>query len=278
MLNPLIGSFLGFAGSAFTDHFHYEPLSHVIPFWFSCYDTKMFDSIVRVFGAFKNAVTSLKDYYKTLKPDPTLNLTHANAQFRYPYPTTFTHLETSASTPFNFEDQPVDSKLLYVGSTNSGVDNIVVKFTARYSEKLHLHCSFLELAPPLLGCEPLDGGWFMIIMEHMPKYLPFSALSVLDQCRLASRLKPIVFDLVRSFHAQNLVHGDLRDTNVLIREDGEQLKVKLVDFDWGGVEGEVRYPSAMNRIEVWRPREVTDGAPITKEHDIQMVEYMFEFL
>jgi hypothetical protein len=272
VLIPLIGPFLGFAGSAFSDHLHYEPLSPIIPFWFSRYDAKMFDSVVRVFGAFKNAVTALKDYYETLKPDPTLDLTRINAQSRYPYPTTFTHLETRASTPLKFEVQPMDDKLLYVASTDSGVDNIIVKFTTRYSEKLHLHCSSLGLAPPLLGYEPLDGRWFMIIMEFMKKYLP---LSELDKPRLSNRLKPILLELVRSFHSQNLVHGDLRDTNVLVWEDGEKLEVKLVDFDWGGEAGEVRYPSAINCFDIWRPPGVTDGVLITKEHDIKSIERMF---
>ena len=106
----------------------------------------------------------------------------------------------------------------------------------------------------------------MIIMEFMKKYQP---LSELDKPRLSSRLIPILLDLVRWFH------GDLRDTNVLVREDGEKLEVKLVDFNWGGEAGEVRYPSAINCFEVWRPLGVTDGVPITKEHDIQSVERMF---
>lgn len=232
----------------------------------------MFDSVARIFGAFKNTVTTLKDYYTTLETNPTLPFTPANC--RFPYPNAFKHLETGVSTLFSLEAQPLGDKLLYTGSTNAGID-IIVKFTRRYGTQLHLHCSSLGCAPPLLGREELDGGWLMIIMRHMIDYHPFSTL---DKRSLSSRLRPILSDLVHSFHQQNLVHGDLRDTNVLVREDGEQLEVKLVDFDWGGVAGEVRYPSAINCIDIWRPLGVTDGMPITKAHDTEMLEFMFDSL
>lgn len=40
--------------------------------------------------------------------------------------------------------------------------------------------------------------------------------------------------LVKSLHAENLVHGDLRYPNIIC--NGE--KVMIVDFDWAGREGE----------------------------------------
>ena len=109
----------------------------------------------------------------------------------------------------------------------------------------------------------------------MVDYLPFSSL---DKSSLSSRLQPIVLDLVHSFYGQNLVHGDLRDTNILVQEEGERLSIQLIDFDWGGVEGEVRYPSAINCIDFWRPEGVSDSMPIAKIHDIEMVEHMFQGL
>ena len=36
----------------------------------------------------------------------------------------------------------------------------------------------------------------------------------------------------------NLVHGDLREQNILCQED----KIMLIDFDWGSIVGEARYP------------------------------------
>ena len=274
-LTLFTGPYLGFAGSAFTDHLHYEPLSPVIPLWFSRYDTKTFDSVARIFGAFKNAVTMLKEFYSNPEPEPApvKPTPTGGSPYRFPYPTMFTLLETGASTAFSFVDQIYGDRLLYVGSTNPGTQNIVVKFTTRYSKELHLHCSSREQAPPLLGCEALDGGWFMIVMDRMIEHRPLSTFNALDKARLSSWLKPRLSDLVHSFHEQDLVHGDLRDTNVLVSEDGMQ--VKLVDFDWGGKAGEVRYPSAINCTDFWRPEQATDGVIITKEHDTDMIDKMF---
>ena len=36
--------------------------------------------------------------------------------------------------------------------------------------------------------------------------------------------------LVKSFHKVDLVHGDLREPNILCNKN----KVMLIDFDWGG--------------------------------------------
>ena len=36
----------------------------------------------------------------------------------------------------------------------------------------------------------------------------------------------------------NLVHGDLREQNILCQED----KIMLIDFDWGSIVGEAHYP------------------------------------
>lgn len=47
--------------------------------------------------------------------------------------------------------------------------------------------------------------------------------------------------IVDEFHSEGLVHGDLRDVNLLIPES-DKTKVIIIDFDWGGKAGEVRYP------------------------------------
>jgi hypothetical protein len=70
------------------------------------------------------------------------------------------------------------------------------------------------------------------------------------------------------------VHGDIRDTNVMVRKDGE-MGFMLVDFDWAGEIGVVRYPMNVNRAEnLWRPDGASDGNVITAHHDIQMLEKM----
>ena len=48
----------------------------------------------------------------------------------------------------------------------------------------------------------------------------------------------------------------------------------LLDFDWEGVNGEVRYPMYINKGPgLWRPEEVFDGE---LKHDMAMFDNLFE--
>jgi len=62
------------------------------------------------------------------------------------------------------------------------------------------------------------------------------------------------------------VHGDLRDANLM--GDGDTML--LVDFDWGGMAGEVFYPTANLNPELPVGRESTD-LKITKGDDIRVL-------
>ena len=62
-------------------------------------------------------------------------------------------------------------------------------------------------------------------------------------------------------------HGDLRGPNFIV--SGK--RVILLDFDWGGEEGEVFYPADINMQLTWHG-DVQPGALIRREHDIFMLE------
>ena len=69
--------------------------------------------------------------------------------------------------------------------------------------------------------------------------------------------------LVSNFHNEGWVHGDLRDANMIVCNKNPE-QVMLVDFDWGGRDGEVYYPTACVHEEL----ETSAGdLRITKEHD-----------
>lgn len=269
VFDALLGSFLGFAGSIFSDRVHYEPLTTLVPLMFSPHDTDIFDTVTRSFSAFKKAASKLEDYYKEL---PTTTLTYKEA--RLPYPTTFTHLQTQVKAPLKLEctateDSP--DRLVFYGWTEDQA--VAVKFVRSYSKDLHKHCADLSLAPLLLGFEKLPGNWLMVVMEYMKDYKPFSIFD--DPASISTQLRQIVKELVASFHAQKLVHGDIRDTNLLVRVEDGTLKTKLIDFDWGGREGEARYPVLINKSTIPRPSDVIGGQLITIDHDLKMVENIF---
>jgi RIO-like serine/threonine protein kinase len=106
----------------------------------------------------------------------------------------------------------------------------------------------------------------MLVMEYMSDYVALSTLE--NRASIYTQLRQMVTDLVTSFHAQNFVHGDIRDSNLLVRMDAKL----VVDFDWGGKKREVHYPVLINNHTVYRPPNVVGDQIITTEHDLLMVE------
>jgi serine/threonine protein kinase len=86
------------------------------------------------------------------------------------------------------------------------------------------------------------------------------ALSTLEDCTsISTLLRQMIKVIVTSFHAQNFVHGDIQDSNLLVHMD----EMKLIDFDWGGKEGEVRYPVLINNHAGHHPPNVV-GAQLIR--------------
>ncbi len=89
---------------------------------------------------------------------------------------------------------------------------------------------------------------------------------------------PLIVDGIEAkiieLHQQGFVHGDIRDTNVLVRKDGMK-GFMLVDFDWAGKIGDVRYPMNVNwGDDLWRPEGARDGKLILPDHDLEMLRHM----
>ncbi|KAI9068414.1 hypothetical protein FKP32DRAFT_1561744, partial [Trametes sanguinea] len=76
-------------------------------------------------------------------------------------------------------------------------------------------------------------------------------------------------EAVGLLHARNLVFGDLREPNVLLRKGGGLM---LVDFDWCGEEGSATYPGDINEDgSICWAENATGGQLIRKEHDLHML-------
>lgn len=115
---------------------------------------------------------------------------------------------------------------------------VLVKFTPTYSSELHKFCAKKGHALALLACQRLPGGWYGVVMEYLHDIEPISLSPSLGtyQHIWEGQLKT----LVNSFHEHGLVHGDLRDANMLCYADG---RLVVIDFDWGGKEGVACYPT-----------------------------------
>src|SRR5260221_8266750 len=92
------------------------------------------------------------------------------------------------------------------------------------------------------------------------------------------RVERKVKAIVRTLHEGGFVHGDIRNTNIFVDQASlasDDVTVHLIDFDWAGYDGEVKYPMEINCKTVKRPEGVKGGELITQQHDNEMVSYLF---
>lgn len=140
-------------------------------------------------------------------------------------------------------------------------NDIYVKFSQRYSVDLHNFCASKGLAPKVLGFERLRGGWFMVAMEK---------IDTVDREKITSfpnaeKWEKDIQELVEGFHLAGFVHGDLRLANFVFTEEPQRML--LVDFDWGGKEGEVVFPHEFLIEELEVPSNRLLDRKITRVHD-----------
>jgi serine/threonine protein kinase len=110
--------------------------------------------------------------------------------------------------------------------------------------------------------ELLKDGWTPLFnyRENMRR----SGIPEGSRSRLLKRLEGILDYL----GAVGMVHGDFRTANIMLKPEEEE-KAVLIDFDWAGKAGIVRYPITRNDSFGY-PGE--PGGPIGAEDDRQFYE------
>ncbi|EGO20791.1 hypothetical protein SERLADRAFT_477272 [Serpula lacrymans var. lacrymans S7.9] len=235
----------------------------------------------RIFRCLSSCRAALAAHYRAVQGN------HVTIAAIYPDPTSVSGnalpcltyhgvlLRTGEHVSTSLADLEVGTTALYRATlgdaaTPDGATEVVVKFASRYGKAAHRLLSDAKLAPKLHWCEPIIGGLFMVVMDHLEDGASIWRL------RNSSRPKPVPEAVLRDvkralklLHENRFVFGDLRDTNVVSsKEQGF-----LVDFDWAGKEGEDRYPAALNENNKWHA-EVRAHAVMSKAHD----DYQFEQL
>ena len=229
--------------------------------------------VARVFYALKASLKKLTSYYEGLAPTGDLL-----ADSRYFPSITAYRLHGGGYVKFEYvgflENSP-DCITLHARTETMAPQDIVVKFVDRYGQRAHQILADEGLAPKLLYCgsprldddEPSYQSISMVVME----YVDGDTLAVAKQ-----KMSEVSVETVRSavrralelLHNHGLVFGDLRPPNVMITKDG---KVKLIDFNWAGDEGQARYPSLISSEIAW-PEGVKALAVMRREHDLDMLK------
>ena len=148
---------------------------------------------------------------------------------------------------------------LFVAKRNG--KDVVVKFCrSYYGRDVHTFLADLEKAPKLLQTEILPGNWRVVVMEKAEG--PQLRIPVNEQVKMDLK------STVNKMHDKGYVHGDLRPQNILVLTDNT---ICILDFDWAGKEGEVRYPQELNTSCNWH-HGVKCGGLISKEHDLYLID------
>jgi serine/threonine protein kinase len=171
-----------------------------------------------------------------------------------------------------------DCTTLRARTTAEPAQDIVVKFIEPYGERAHRILATKGLAPKLFFCgspclsdeQPSYRSLSMVVMEYIDG-------KTLTQVKMnAQTTEKVRLELWRALdllHDRGLVFGDLRPPNVMITKEH---KVKLIDFNWAGEEGQARYPSpSLISSDIKWAAGVEALGVIKKDHDMEMLDRLF---
>jgi len=110
------------------------------------------------------------------------------------------------------------------------------------------------LAPKLYGYAEMEGAPTAYVMEYLDPSV-WQTLYQLSKSKkkpgkpTVSQLRGALQEIITVLDEKSYVHGDLRSNNIMIRTDvmDKSVELKVVDFDWAGIAGQVRYPAERNR-------------------------------
>ncbi|KAI0351578.1 hypothetical protein OH77DRAFT_931829 [Trametes cingulata] len=248
--------------------------------------------VARLFRALKMAIAELDEYYVSLsrrlviqrpsrgEPGRRPGSAHTQSRASQPaYPYIGPHLlelrpETGGRIVLEYTNRLMaydPRKAAFTARArrdHEGVaSDVVVKFAHRYCEEAHRLLAEQEepLAPRLWFCEKVESvGMYVVVMDYIKDEGDRETMTVEELAQLTKA--------VRLLHEQNLVHGDLRQANILLRQGRGPM---LVDFDWCGKEGTARYPYDIDMSDdIGWHEEVEGGELIKKEHDLHMLNLL----
>ncbi|KAF8131844.1 hypothetical protein EV363DRAFT_1398255 [Boletus edulis] len=162
----------------------------------------------------------------------------------------------------SFPDSPTSIRFQITDIMRHGSDGRIL-YPRSYSIGLHNFCASRGHAPTIRGFKKFPGNVVVIAMDHLEGDHLGSEGSEEFRNKMAEQLK----QLVKDFHSSNYVHGDLRLPNIYCVGD----KIKLLDFDWGGIVGEAFYPYQILTSELREGRDM-NNLMITKEDDDRVLD------
>ena len=256
MLVEVLGQEIGISGAVWAcDYPCVQPLSCNVPFLPVPADNQARLKQARICMAIRHGFTTLKTFYSNVP-------TTENSQAGFPYVRNCNIQGHEVTLKYLRPMYPEVRKMLFVAQVGSDENfRVLVKFTDRYNEHAHNLAANADLAPKL-HCVKQVAGLQMVVMELLENYRHWG-VAVEKESELVRKQLHQFLDV---FAQANLVHGDLRPPNILLKDS----KLKVVDFDWTGTHGVDKYPIVVNPKETWA-KGVQAACTMFKEHDQYMV-------
>ncbi|RDX53028.1 hypothetical protein OH76DRAFT_1399616 [Lentinus brumalis] len=243
----------------------------------------------RALTALRVALHSLRERYPTMpiKRGPRAD---------FPFRDFYAELD---GTPHPFEYiSAIDDKRIF--RVSEGGTRLCVKFSKRYSTEAHEVAHAAGFAPKLIAMN-MVYDWIMVVMEDKSDEYSNTMWDI-KRAKIgekreeeAKKGKKKAAEKEKAFHTpafsleeaqdevkaklahlhdKGFVHGDLRDVNVIVRNEGvsgDDPGILIVDWDWAGRAGQVTYPRGIN-TQVARPADALAGEDIKAEHDVWMAD------
>ncbi|CAG8713163.1 5415_t:CDS:1 [Acaulospora colombiana] len=170
--------------------------------------------------------------------------------------------------------QTINYLNLIFDATLDGI-NVLAKVLLRpYGNDVHVHLAAQNMAPQLYGTsivhgvarvavmQLLEDGW-ITLFDYRHNWHR-NGIQEEPKIRLLKRLE----EILECLESGGMVHGDFRMANIMLKI-GEEEKAVLIDFDWAGEAGKVKYPVTRSD-DLGYPGE--PGGPISAGDDRQYFE------
>ncbi|KAK0209775.1 hypothetical protein IW262DRAFT_1281192 [Armillaria fumosa] len=287
------GPYLCVLGVVWTDRFIVQRLTDIM--WVgeaTTYEDAHLYRLSRIFTALRDCQQTLHTFYDGIKDRIDLDLIPNKPHPRYfPYPDSFHEFQSRTKTKFKYLDvlESDSTNVTFLAQTTSDDRKLIVKFVDRYGDNAHTCLAAKKMAPGLLFCGLLNGiddvrvaasaggitkcsGLYvgpmrMVIME----YIDGNSAQATPEGDWPLDTHEQIEKALQTLHSQGFVFGDLRRPNVMFTPDSKAL---LIDFDWSGEEGKVRYPKGLSSGVAWH-KDARDFQLIKKEHDMAMLDEYF---
>jgi serine/threonine protein kinase len=168
-------------------------------------------------------------------------------------------LTINSRVPFNGNRDP-HRNLLFLGTSPISPRQVLIKLIVgeRYGIDAHTTLAKAGFAPTLHGMATVEGA--PTLHEHAKQHRD-----------VKSHILAPLGDLFAEMKKHNIVHGDFRPNNIMIRrkEAEDDYELKVIDFDWAGESGKVNYPWCLNEDIPW-PGQPYD--PIVISHDETLLD------